>query len=126
MKILKRTVSQMYLKISLCLWLLSMKVIAFANNVIPISDDDTVKSGESVITAIIRILQKEVLPLVEIGGGAIVLLVALNGLWKGYKEYQRERDLDPLKHAIVASVLLMVLGGTVLYLIDTLRSYTFS
>ena len=126
MKQLKQKWLRMVLKISLGFCLCGVKVAVWANNVIPISDDDTVKSGESVITAIIRILQKEVLPLVEIGGGAVVLLVALNGLWKGYKEYQRERDMDPLKQAIVASVLLMVLGGTVLYLIDTLRSYTFS
>lgn len=100
--------------------------VALANTLIPMSSDDAPEEGTSVATTWVTIFQKEILPLIEIFVTAIMLFYALKGLWKGYAEYQREKDMGALKEAAIASVILIVFGGTVIYLLDLLRSYQFA
>jgi hypothetical protein len=78
-----------------------------------------------VATTFISILQKDILPLTELGGACYLLYVCLGGIWKGYQEYQREKDMAPLKHAVIASTIAIVVGGALLFLLDKLREYKF-
>ena len=107
--------------------LLANVTLAYADSggVIPISDIDQTGDSTSFASTIMDILQQDILPLVEVGSAAVVLFVALNGLWAGYKEYQKDKNMDHLKGAVISSCILIVVGGAVLYLLDRLRTYSF-
>lgn len=101
-------------------------VLADSGGVIPISSTDQTKDNSDFATTLVTILQKDILPIVEIGGAAVILFIALNGLWSGYKDYQKDKNMDHLKSAVLSSVILIVVGGAVLYLLERLRNYTLS
>jgi hypothetical protein len=98
---------------------------AYAESLIPISRDDQTAEGSNIAATFIKILQKDILPLAELGGACYLLYVCLGGIWKGYQEYQREKDMAPLKHAVIASTIAIVIGGSILFLLDKLRIYEF-
>ena len=123
---MKSKLKLVYLKIISILSLWSISFIAFADGVIPISSDDQTASGTDYSHTIITIIQKDILPFIELGSGAAILFYAISGLWRGYKEYQDRKEFDHLKTAIIASVILIVVGGSILYLLDKLRSYQFN
>jgi undecaprenyl pyrophosphate phosphatase UppP len=123
---MKNKLKSIYLKIMSSLLLWSISLIAFADGVIPISSNDETASGHNYAETIVTIIQKDILPFVELGAGAAILFYAISGLWKGYKEYQDRKEFDHLKTAIIASVILIVVGGSILYLLDKLRNYQFS
>jgi len=99
--------------------------LADSGGVIPISDVDQTGDNTDFSTTLTNIIQQDILPLIEIGGAAVILFVALNGLWSGYKDYQKDKNMDHLKSAVISSVILIVVGGAVLYLLDRLRTYNF-
>lgn len=101
-------------------------VLAASGGVIPISSTDQTNDNSDFATTLVTILQKDILPIVEIGGAAVILFIALNGLWSGYKDYQKDKNMDHLKSAVLSSVILIVVGGAVLYLLERLRNYTLS
>lgn len=123
---MKNKLKSIYLKITATFFLWSIALIAFADGVIPVSSDDQTASGSDYSHTIITIIQKDILPFVELGAGAAILFYSISGLWRGYKEYQEKKEFDHLKTAIIASVILIVVGGSILYLLDKLRSYQFS
>jgi hypothetical protein len=125
MKYVKKWMSKCYDKLFILCCIGSITHSAFANNLIPISSDETPKDGSSVAAIFLSVLQKDILPILEVGGAVYVLYASLSGIWKGYHEYQRERDLGPFKSAVISAVALVVFGGIILYLIDQLRSYSF-
>ena len=99
--------------------------LADSGGVIPISDVDQTGDNTDFSTTLTNIIQQDILPLIEIGGAAVILFVALNGLWSGYKDYQKDKNMDHLKSSVISSVILIVVGGAVLYLLDRLRTYSF-
>lgn len=109
-----RSIGFIYLTLSSCL--------AFADGVIPISNNDETQSGHDFAETLMTIIQKDIMPVVEIGGAAVLLFVALNGLWSGYKEYQKTKEMDHLKGAVISSVILIVVGGAILYILDYIRT----
>lgn len=106
-------------------WLVTCTVWA-DNQLIPISQTEETKSGTSVATTILLVLQTDVLPIVEIVSAMYILWKALSGLWKGYQLFQAEREMGPLKEALVAATIIVVVGGVILYLLDALRTYPFN
>ena len=129
MKMMKKLVGWVqkhYDKAFLMLCLMATCRLSYAANLIPISSEDQTADGSNVAATIVKILQKDILPLVELGGAAYLLFVAFGGIWKGYHEYQREKEMGPLKNAVIASTIAIVVGGAILFVLDKLRTYTFS
>jgi hypothetical protein len=128
-KFLKRLkkLQKIYSKILPFFYLLLSYRIALADSggVIPISNVDQTADNTDFSTTLTNITQQDILPLIEIGGAAVILFVALNGLWSGYKDYQKDKNMDHLKSSVISSVILIVVGGAVLYLLDRLRTYNF-
>ena len=58
------------------------------------------------------------IPMVEYGGATILIFMAISGLWRGHKEAQDKREGGPFKEAIVHAVLLVVVGGSLFWLLD--------
>jgi len=118
---------EIYLKVMSTLLIWTVSGLAFADGgIIPISTDDQTASGTDYAHTIVTIFQKDILPFIELGAGGFILFYALSGLWRGYKEYQDKKEFDHLKTAIIASVILIVVGGSILWLLDKLRTYQFS
>jgi hypothetical protein len=114
-----------YQKIGFIFFLFAAHAVSYADNLIPISSDDQTVEGSNIAATFIKILQRDILPLAELGGACYLLYVCLAGIWKGYQEYQREKDMTPLKHAVIASTIAIVISGSILYLLDKLRIYEF-
>lgn len=128
-KILINFLKNSYAKIMVWLLISGFTSTILADNnggVIPTSDVDRTDSDSDFLVTLISIFQKEVLPAIEIIGGMVLVYCAIANLWKGFMDYQREHDLGTLKTAVVASAVITVVGGGLVYLLDYIRTYQFS
>lgn len=108
-------------------WVLGMLLVShasFANAIIPISTADQQKANENFATTIIRIFQTGILPLLELLGGIYILWKALTGIWSGFEDYQKTKESDRLKQAVINSAILIVVGGAILFALDALRVWS--
>lgn len=121
-------IAKSYAQIIVCLLLSGVAVRVLASNnggVIPTSDVDRTDSDSDFLITLIKIFQQEVLPALEIIAGMVLVYCAIANLWKGFMDYQREHDLGTLKTAVVASAVITVVGGSLVYLLDYIRTYQF-
>lgn len=123
MKII-HSINHIWHKINVSIVILFVSNSCLANAIIPVSADDQTADNSDFAQTGLSILQKDILPFIEVIGGLAILYAALAGLWKGYKAYQTEREIGPLKEAIISSVIMIVFGGAIIYLLDMLRSWT--
>lgn len=125
MKLLKK-INHQYVRLMTGLLVLCCQGIAFADGIIPTTDADVPSSSKDFLTILLTIWQKEVAPIVEVAGAIMLLFAALGGLWKGYGDYQKEKDWSHIKQAVIASSLMIVVGGAILMLIDMTRTHPFN
>lgn len=97
----------------------------FAGNLIPLSAEQQISEDQDIAAQIINIFKKNILPLVEIVLAAYIIIRLLSGLWKGYEEYQEKSDMGKFKQDILSSVMFVIFGGVGLFLLDSVRTYTF-
>ncbi len=100
--------------------------VSFADGIIPISGDDTPSSNSDFAQTIIKIFQKDIIPLMIIAGAVWILWTAISLMSNGVKEAQELKKFDPLKNAIIKTAVVIVVGGVVLYLMNTARTYSFT
>lgn len=115
-----------YDKIFFAACLLSAGQLSFADGIIPISSNDQTAPGSDFATTIVNIIQKDILPFVEILGAVWVLWTAISTMANGVKEAQEKQKFDPLKNAIIKTVIVVVVGGALLFLLDQVRNYKFT
>lgn|SRR3989338_7427275 len=100
----------------------SVSALTFADGVIPISQEDQTSSGNDFGHTFLVMLKDVFIPMVEYGGATILIFMAISGLWRGHKEAQDKREGGPFKEAIVHAVLLVVVGGSLFWLLDYVRN----
>lgn len=115
-----------YQKIMACIATLFFTVISIADPIIPVSGNDETESGSGFAQTILAILQKEVLPIIIVAGALWILWTGIATMSNGIKEAQDRQKFDPLKNALIKTVIVVVVGGALLYLMDLVRTYTFS
>tara|TARA_B100001996_G_C18647231_1_gene587894 strand:- start:808 stop:1209 length:402 start_codon:yes stop_codon:yes gene_type:complete len=113
------------LYIAAFIWLVSVQM-AQADGVIPISPDDKTASGSNFGQELVKIFQKDILPFIELAGGVLIVWQAITTMVGGVREAQEKQKFDPLKNAIIKVAIVVVVGGALLYLLDTMRSHAFS
>lgn len=108
------------------LCLLSATVVANAgtgNGIIPISSaDETGSTNKDFAQTVLKIFTTDIIPVLEVVGAVGILWISLSALWNGLKEAQELKKWDPLKNAIIKAVLVIVIGGAILYLLQTVQS----
>ena len=108
------------------LCLLSATVVANAgtgNGIIPISSaDQTGSTNKDFAQTVLKIFTTDIIPVLEVVGAVGILWISLSALWNGLKEAQELKKWDPLKNAIIKAVLVIVIGGAILYLLQTVQS----
>jgi len=107
-----------YVRVMAGCLLFSISALTFADGIIPISQDDQTASGTDFGHTFLMMLKDDFLPIIEYGGAIILVFMAIVGLWKGHKEAQDRKDSGPFKEAIVHAVLLVVIGGSLFWLLD--------
>lgn len=121
----KNFIRKYYDKAFLALCLLMSAHASFADGIIPISSNDQTQGGSDFAQTLINIFQKGVIPVVMIGGAVWVLWTGISTMSNGIKEAQDRQKFDPLKNAIIKTVIIVVVGGALLYLLDKVRTYSF-
>lgn len=97
----------------------------FADPIIPVSTDDQTSSGNSYAQTMLSIFQNEIIPIVLILAAMTILWVSISSLLSGVKEARELRKFDPLKESIIISATAIVVGGSILYLLNKIRTYSF-
>ncbi len=106
---------------------LSLSALAWADGgIIPISTDDQTASGSDFAQTLVHIFQKGLIPVVMLGGSVWVLWTGISTMANGVKEAGDRQKFDPLKNAIIKTVIVVVVGGALLYLLNELRTFKFS
>ncbi len=121
-----RSLCESYDKLIFTVGLLSVGRLGIAEGIIPISVNDQTTGDSDFATTAVKIIQKEILPFIEILGAVWILWTAIATMANGVKEAQEKQKFDPLKNAIIKTVLVVVVGGALLYLLDHVRTFTFS
>jgi hypothetical protein len=112
------------LMIGLLIWRFAS--LSYADGVIPTSAGDQTSANQDFATTMLTILQKDVLPVIEVAGGIWIIWTSISAMAGGVKEAQERQKFDPLKNAIIKTVLVVVVGGALLWLMDQLRTKTFT
>ena len=94
--------------------------------IIPISNNEKTASGTSFAQTIVTIFQKDLIPIVMISSVVLILWLAIVGMASGMKEAVERGKLDPLKDAIIKTVIIVVIGAAILYLLNLVRTFSFS
>lgn len=102
---------------------LLMQPFTFADGIIPISSDDQTSTGTDFAKVIMNILQKEIVPIVIVMGALWIIWTGISTMANGIKEAQEKQKFDPLKNAIIKTVIVVVVGGALLYLLTLIKSY---
>lgn len=106
--------------------ILSSLQISFAddtdNSPIPISSNDQTTSGTDFITTLMKIVQKDLVPFMEILAAVWIIWTGITTMANGVKEAQERQKFDPLKNAIIKTVIVVVVGGALIYLLDRVRT----
>lgn len=97
----------------------------FATPIIPVSSNDETAAGSDFAQTVVTIFQTDIIPIVMIGGAVWVIWTGIGAMANGIKEAQERQKFDPLKNAIIKTVIVVVVGGALLYLLDQVRSYSF-
>ena len=93
-----------------------------SNGIIPISNSDqTGGTNKDFAQTVMSIFTKDIIPIIEIVGTVGILWIAISALWNGLKEAQEVKKWDPLKNAIIKAVIVVVVGGALIYLLDQAR-----
>ncbi len=100
--------------------------MSYADGVIPTSASDQTTANQDFASTMLTILQKDVLPVIEVSGGIWIIWTSISAMAGGVKEAQEKQKFDPLKNAIIKTVLVVVVGGALLWLMDQLRTKTFN
>ena len=95
-----------------------------AANIIPIATDDQTADGTDFITTVMKVFQSKVVPFLMILGAIWVIWTSISMMANGIKEAQEKGKFDPLKAAIIKTVILVVIGGSLLYLLNMVATYT--
>lgn len=72
------------------------------------------------------IMQSVALPILEIISSSLILYAAISSILSGVADAKAERCWAPLKLKITVAVLVILFGGVCVFLMDKLRTYTFS
>lgn len=103
--------------------------LSFASNVsiIPLSSSQqaTLKN-QGLDSSILGLLQNSILPIVEIALGLGILWMAGSGMLRAFKEYTKDRDFGSLKESGFAVAYVVLIGGGVTYMLDMLRTTSFT
>jgi hypothetical protein len=129
MKRVKNGIKEGYQRLLVSAGLLSVGSVSSADgssHVIPISTDEVPADNQSFSQSIIHVFQKDIIPVIEIFSATWILYTGVATMVNGVKEAQEKQRFDPLKNAIIKTVIVVVVGGLLVYLIDQLRSYTFT
>ena len=96
----------------------SLTSFADDSGFIPISSDDKVLQSESFTTTLERIFARDIIPFIEIGGAIVIATVALITLIGGINKSREIHDSQPVKTALTHIALLVVVGGSILFLLS--------
>lgn len=91
------------------------------SEVIPIATKDETQSGENVVTTMEKILVNDIIPFIQIIAGVVIVWYCIASIWGGVKESQELKKMDPLKHALIVSGILLVIGGSLIYLLGQIK-----
>lgn len=91
------------------------------NGIIPTSTTDNTTQGQDFAQTVMHIFTKDIIPIIEIVGTVGILWISISALWNGLKEAQEMKKWDPLKNAIIKAVIVVVVGGALIYLLDQAR-----
>lgn|SRR3990167_2651959 len=105
--------------------LLFFSIRSFATPIIPVSTNDETQSGSDFAQTLITICQQEIIPVIMIFGAIWIIWTGISAMSNGIKEAQERQKFDPLKNAVIKTVIVVVVGGALLYLLDQIRSYSF-
>ncbi|OGT35652.1 MAG: hypothetical protein A3F11_07030 [Gammaproteobacteria bacterium RIFCSPHIGHO2_12_FULL_37_14] len=124
-KKVKKCITMLYSKIMSVLFLVLASQASFADPIIPVSTNDQTSSGSSYAQTILTIFQQEIIPIVLIFGAITILWISISSVVSGVKEARELRKFEPLKEAIIISATAIVVGGSILYLLNQVRTYSF-
>lgn len=99
---------------------------AFANSPIPITSGEDLQNDESIGDFAMEVIKKDIIPAIVFISAFVFIYLAISGLIRGYQDYQREKDLAPLKAAIGACIIIISIGGGLMYFLLALQKFTFS
>lgn len=98
----------------------------FADGIIPESSVGQTSSGTDFSTTAVNILQKDVIPFVELIAAMGFIWIAISTMFSGIKSSREKQEFTPMKEAIVTTVIAIVFGGALLYLLELARTHNFS
>jgi hypothetical protein len=110
--------------ILLCLG--SVSLSSLADGIIPISDKDQTGQNSDFAQTMITIFQSDIVPLIMIVAAVWVIWTGVSTMAGGIKEAQERQKFDPMKNAIIKTVIVVVVGGALLYLLNLVRVFKFS
>ncbi len=93
--------------------------------IIPIAQDEAPGDNNSFAQTIIKVFQTDIIPVIEIFSAVWILYTGITTMANGVKEAQERQKFDPLKNAIIKTVVIVVVGGILIYLMDQLRTFRF-
>ena len=95
------------------------------SQIIPIAQDEIPGDNNSFAQTIIKVFQMDIIPVIEIFSAVWILYTGIATMANGVKEAQERQKFDPLKNAIIKTVVIVVVGGILIYLMDQLRTFRF-
>lgn len=97
-------------------------IFALADDmIIPISSDDQISSSQDPLQTTLHIIGTKLLPLLMYGGAIFLLYYALSTIWHGLNEAREKKESDPLKRAVTHSVVAILFGGMVIYILAQIQ-----
>lgn len=94
-----------------------------ADGIIPISSDDQTQTGTDFATTLMHFIQKGLVPLVMVLAALWIIWTGISTMANGIKEAQDKQKFDPLKNAIIKTVIVVVIGGALIYLLTLVQQY---
>lgn len=95
-----------------------------ADGIIPISTEDKAVAGTNFAKTIIDILKLDIIPLITVAAAIWVIWQGITTMSHGIKESRDRSDMGPLKEAILKTAIIVVMGGSLIFLLMYVKNFT--
>lgn len=103
---------------------LCIQSFVLADGIIPITAADETQTGSDFSSTLLHFVQKGLIPLVMVLAALWIIWTGISTMANGIKEAQDKQKFDPLKNAIIKTVIVVVVGGALIYLLTLVQKYT--
>lgn len=92
--------------------------LADMGQLIPISHDDQTSGSTNAAQTFVKIICKDVIPLILVAAAVFIIYSAITGILTGMKDSQKEGKFEPLKDALIKAAIVVVVGGALIYMLS--------